>query len=111
MPLGRGLRKVSTRGEKKTAEDIGGRTQPASGAGTFDKADVRSNILLVERKDTYQLGYRLRHEDLRKLRKQAAQAGRYPVFQITFQPTDESYAVISWALFLDLFVREESDAG
>lgn len=100
MPLGRRLQKGSQRGEAETAEDLGGEKQHRSGAGTFRKADVKSEAWLVERKDTTSKQYALKRADLLKLRQQATQEDRFGVFQVAFG--DDSYAVVSWPLFLEM---------
>ena len=80
MPLGRNSLRMAQRGEEKTARQIGGRLQPASGATPFAKGDVKSPELLVERKDTAGRSYSLKAAELLKIRQQAILADRIPVF-------------------------------
>lgn len=110
MPLGRRPQKQSRRGEKKTAEDIGGRRQPGSGNQWHSKADVKSRETLVERKDTNRATYTLAHAELVKLKLQSIKEDRDPVFLLAFNNLcgTSEYAVIPWQDYLDLKERAKS---
>lgn len=98
MSLGVKTGRLARKSEQKTARELGGRTQPASGATPWAKADVKTKALLIEQKDTWAKSYILKAEDLEKLRMQAVLEDRIPVFKIRFAQGGE-YIVIdsSWA--------------
>lgn len=81
----RNKQKMSQRGERKTANEFGGRVQPASGSQWHSKADVKSTAHLFERKDTMSSSYRLKLGDLQKLAHHAIKADRLPVMVVSIQ--------------------------
>lgn len=102
MPLGRNMRRISQLGEKQTATDVNGKRQPASGATTFAKGDVKCPDWLIERKDTSNKSYSLKISTLETIRLQAIEQDKNPVLQIKFLEHDTSFAIIPWFKFLGL---------
>lgn len=97
----RNIKRISKQQENKAAEDIGGRTQAASGATKFGGADVRSlGKYRVECKFTTKRSYTLKLVELEKLKKQANSVLEYPIFQFCFRShlgkLENPYAVIPW---------------
>ena len=103
QPLHR--KKISKRQEKKTANDIGGRVTPASGAGKWQKGDVRAVDIRVECKTTEKASYNLKRETLVKIEVEAHE-DEIPVLALEF--IDPNYTmstefyVVSKAWFLEL---------
>lgn len=96
---GRRQKRISKKQEQRAAEDIGGRTQAASGATRLGGgADVRGSSLRIECKYTEKTVYSLKLEDLEKLRQQALKTLEAPVFQVCFVSRTEKdlYAIIPW---------------
>lgn len=86
--VGRGRRtdsqKRSHQQEKRAAKRLGGRVQPASGAGRA-KGDVRvPGVLRMECKFTRANSYSLRLDLLEKIEKEC-EGGEQPAFEIEFQ--------------------------
>lgn len=74
--------------EKDVAAETGSTTQPRSGAGEFDKADVIGRWLLIECKTAPKAdskSYRIDAKDWNKVVQQAAIVGKIPAFAIGFQ--------------------------
>ena len=72
--------------ERRTARDVGGRVQPASGATPFAKGDVRKmGDIRIECKTTSGQSYVLKKSDLVKIRREAASALEEWAFVIQFQ--------------------------
>ena len=98
---GRRQKKISTRQERRAAEDVGGRTQPASGALPEAGGDVRKRgELRIECKYTDNDFYVLELATLEKVKLQAIKGGlEAPVLQIGFRDRFgrlDLYAVIPW---------------
>lgn len=87
VEMARNLRKVmSNRQEKKTAKDVGGRQQPASGSRPGAKRDVQSHRVLIECKTTIPGGrdhVPVQVKDLETLRKQGVMSDKVPCFQVS----------------------------
>lgn len=78
------LRKRAQQEERKIAQDIGGRVQPASGAMPGAKGDVRKRgVSRVESKITGTSSYRVTRDELSKIRSECG-AGEKPAFVVTF---------------------------
>lgn len=109
MPLGRDIRRMSRKGEERTARALGGKRQPASGATPWAKGDVKSEEWLVERKDTMGQQFTLRVADLRKLRSQALHEDKTGVFVVAFNGSEPpmEVAVIPMSLFKMLTERDD----
>lgn len=91
-------RASSKKQERKVASEIGGRTTPASGALWGAKADVRSDVFLVECKTTQNSYYSLTVKVWEKIKKEAISDGiRIPVMCIDLHNGRERYAVIRTA--------------
>ena len=88
-------RASSRKQEKSVASEIGGRTTPASGALWGSKADVRSDIFLVECKTTKNRYYTLNVKTWEKIKKEAISDGlRVPVMCIDLNNGRDRYAII-----------------
>ncbi len=80
-------RRASERQEHKIAKDIGGRRQPGSGGGPWNKDDVRKEgKFRVEAKMTSKKSFSVKRSDLAKVRGHC-ELGEVPLMQIQF--TDE----------------------
>jgi hypothetical protein len=77
-------KRISRKQEKKAAEDLGGRTQAASGAARFGGGDVRAPGYRIECKYTEKPYYILKLSELEKLQKQAYGSLEQPVMQLAF---------------------------
>jgi hypothetical protein len=95
----------SRRQEKRAAADLGGRVQPASGAMSHAKGDVRTvGSVLAECKTTSKKSYNLKLAEWQKVQSEA-RGGEMPVMQVEFQGQfgmHTKLAVISWADFLSM---------
>lgn len=79
----------SIKQERRIAQDLGGRTTPASGARWGARRDVRSDAWLVEAKTTGQPFYRVDDKDLLFLKQQAYRIGKTPAYVVEFQGRGE----------------------
>lgn len=71
--------------EKKTAKQLGGKRQPGSGSGMFNKGDWKTEMCLGDDKYTDNKSFSLRQCDIAKLCAEAMQERmRAPVFKIRF---------------------------
>jgi len=98
---GRRQKKISSRQEKFTAQDVGGRMMPASGAMPNAGADVRKmGELRIECKYTDKDFYSLELLILEKVKLQAIKGGlEAPVLQLGFRNHlghQELYCIIPW---------------
>ncbi len=88
--------KTSKAQEKRAARRIGGSVQPASGALSGAKGDVRKPFdTRMECKFTRKKSFALKLEELLKIEREAS-SGEKPVFEIEFlsNPTSHRYVVI-----------------
>ena len=101
--------KRSKKQEKAAAKRLGGRVQPASGAGRA-KGDVRADWnARVECKFTRASSFTLKLSELEKIEREAAPPEK-PIFEIEFQGVNPNkrYAVIpGWLLDHFLSLEEE----
>lgn len=92
--------------ERRTAEDLGGRVTPASGATAHRKGDVDAPDLKVECKTTSGDSYALKRADLEKVKLATIQEGGLDwAMQVEFRRGpgwNERFAVIDWQTYLDL---------
>lgn len=93
--------------ERRVAQELGGRPQPASGATPFRKGDVEVvNKLLTECKTTGHKSYQLSTAELEKISAEAINSGALLwAMQIEFQGQlghSRKVAVIDWAWFMEL---------
>lgn len=103
----------SDKHEKKAAKKISGRVTPASGALSFNKADVRSDFVRMECKTTEKKSYSIKKELLLKIRKET-EPHKIPVFNIQFEQDSGhlNYYIVDegWFLqLLELWERHEAD--
>ena len=86
--------------EKETATRLGGRVTKASGAGGFEKADVRvKGLLRIEAKTTKHKSFSVTAEMLDKIENQATIAGELPVMEIEIEGGKRRvYVLPTWAL-------------
>jgi len=107
--------KLSRKLEEQVAEDVGGRAQPGSGGSRIKgfKGDIRRmGSWLMEHKFTKGIrGWTLRLGDLAKIVGLATEAGEYPALIIDFVTAGEAFAVIPYALFLEMIRATDKDQG
>lgn len=88
--------------EKKSAERLGGKKTKASGAGKFEKGDVRvRGLLRLDAKTTKHKSFRVTAEMIDDLEASAAQAGEFPVFEVEVDNEGRPrscYVIPRWAL-------------
>lgn len=97
--------------EKTTKSRYGGKLVPGSGSGIL-KEDVEDGDWLIQNKSTKYLSYSVKHEDLEKVRKEAAFRGKYPRMDIELDngsPVPPVYVVIPRDVF-EHMVRNGSEA-
>ena len=97
--------------ERMVADDLGGRTVPASGAFWARKGDARNEDFLVEAKRTDKASISIKKQVWDKIRREALLDGRYPVLALQIQ--DRNLAVLDWEDFLVLYqlAASERDLG
>ena len=86
--------------EKEAAARLGGRITKASGAGAFEKGDVRvKGLLRVEAKTTKHKSFSVTGEMLDKIEQQAVMAGEFPAMEIEIEGgARRVYVVPTWVL-------------
>lgn len=88
--------------EKRSAARLGGQQTKASGAGKFEKGDVRvRGLLRLDAKTTKHASFRVTAEMIAELEQSAAQAGEVPVFEIEVDNEGSPrscYVIPTWAL-------------
>lgn len=92
--------------ERRIAQDTGGRVQPASGALSGAKSDVRlTGQLRIEAKTTSKNSFILKLEDLKKIMLEALSGGvEHWVFQVEFQRSqgqNKKIAILHEAVWRD----------
>lgn len=95
--------KRSAKQERRTAISYRGSRTIRSGAGWFQKADVRTEDFMIENKlkmDPDAKSYSLKAIDLRDLTKRARLEGRIPLMQIDL--AGHRYVVLSEDDFLEI---------
>lgn len=94
--------KRSRQQEKETAQRIGGRVTKASGAGAFEKGDVRvQRVARLELKTTKARSFSVTEAMIDKIEAQALQAGEVPAMEIEIDNTGTKRKVCViplWAL-------------
>lgn len=95
------LKKVRKQ-ERETADDIDGRTTPASGSG-IAKGDIRNGEWFGENKSSFRgdASYRLTGETMLKTLHQAQRLGLRPFVQVRLQKTKLDLVVLLWQDFLE----------
>lgn len=90
----------SPKQEAKIARTLGGRVTKASGAGSFEKGDVRINgVARIEAKTTNAASFRVTGDMIDKIEGQAMQGGEVPVIVIEIEAGQRSVAIMPmWAL-------------
>lgn len=87
-------KKVSLRMEKRLAKEVGGRTQPASGAISTLKDDVVSALLRVEHKYTDMGVYTFKPATFTDVARRSRADDTIPVLEIHFRPERLRFGVI-----------------
>lgn len=99
--------------EREIATRIGGQVTKASGAGAFEKGDVRlRGLVRIEAKTTQRQSFSVTSEMLGKIEMQALQAGELPVMVIEIDNTGKKQQVAvmpTWAL--DLLLAKARGEG
>jgi hypothetical protein len=75
-------KKKSQKLEKSLARNLGGRTTPGSGAFSFHKGDVNSDIWLAEHKYTDKSKYRLSLKIWEKIKEEAQSYNKLPLMEV-----------------------------
>ena len=106
----------SSRQEKHIAKTIGGRQVANSGAGTWSKGDVTSDLFLIEAKTctTEKKSFSIKKEWLDKNDEERfAMRKQYSALAFNFGPDTDNYYVISEKLFNHILelLREETTDG
>lgn len=88
--------------EKRAAARLGGQQTKASGAGKFEKGDVRvRGLLRLDAKTTKHASFRVTADMIEALEASAAQSGEVPVFEIEIDNEGSPrscYVIPRWAL-------------
>lgn len=100
----RKLRKASQEQEADVARRVGGRVQPASGAGWMHKGDVSETDFLIECKMTGARSYRLTLDTLLKIEREAILENKE--FALFLRIAGRDYAVIDADVFSEAFDME-----
>lgn len=100
----RKLRKASQAQEAEVAQRVGGRVQPASGAGWMHKGDVSAMDFLIECKMTRARSYRLTLDTLLKIEREAILENKD--FALFLRISGRDYVVIDADLFSEAFDME-----
>lgn len=107
--------KDSRKLEAEVAKDMGGKTQAGSGGTRIKgcKGDIRKmGQWLLEHKFTDSVkSWRLLLGDLAKIVSLATEAGEWPGLIIDFRTAREAFAIIPYALFLELVNASDNDQG
>ena len=92
--------------ERRIAEDIGGREQPASGASWSAKGDARkTGDLRVEAKFTEKDHYTLKLADLLKIRDEALRgSAEHWAFQVEFTAYRQKWAILDFGLWHHMYM-------
>ncbi len=95
--------------EKRIAKEIGGRVQPASGAGKHAKGDVRGDGILIEAKTTSKSEYVVKLKELKKIAGETLDRGFLMwALQLEFQSNsgqNKKYAILDGAMFHELYTK------
>lgn len=71
--------------EKKSAEALGGRAQPASGAGDAHKGDIKLEQFLIDKKETSAQSILVHGKDLTKITRQADGEAKTPALLLQME--------------------------
>lgn len=110
------IRRASNKQERKIAEDIGGRTQLASGALPFAKGDVRKRgVARVEAKFTYAASYVLKEDTILKIMNEAS-TSEIPTLVVEFKDkrtnkTQTAVAIIPYEAWKKKINESSDDSG
>jgi hypothetical protein len=97
----RAIMRVVNKQERRIARDVGGVTQPQSGAGKWRKHDARSDRFLIENKTTTKVGARqitIKVDDIIKVINNAGRQSRVGLLQ--FDVAGRSFVIVEWNDFL-----------
>lgn len=95
------INRTARKRERACAEEIGGRTTPASGSG-ISKGDARNDHLVLDDKYTAAKQFTLKEADMVKLITEAKRTGRIGAMKIGFRIGKSNVAVLDWDDFLEL---------
>lgn len=102
----RTINKIARKRERECAEDIGGRTTPASGAG-IAKGDARNDCWMVDDKFTNSSAFQLTAQVMKKALSDARKTGRLPVLRVGLLKEKINMAVMMWDDFLEKIHAED----
>ena len=112
MIVRRSNRFYSNRQEKKVAKAVGGKQTPNSGATSFMKSDILTDLFAIECKTvtTEKKSFSIKKEWLKKNKEEAFEMGKsYSVLAFNFGPDSENYYVIDEKLFKELIEYLEKE--
>jgi len=95
------INKTARKRERACAEEIGGKTTPASGSG-ISKGDARNEHLVLDDKYTAARQFTLKEADITNLITEAKRTGRMGAMKIGFRVGKSNVAVLDWDDFLEL---------
>lgn len=103
---------VGRKAEARLAKRLGGRLTPGSGNQDGAKGDVVLADMLIETKATEAESYRLEHELLAKIEREATETGRHPGFHVQFvDGTGRAKRFGSWVMIPEWLFNELRENG
>lgn len=99
-------RRMSRRGERKTAKEVGGRVTPNSGATRGD-GDVLTEHWMIEEKQTQNRNWRVGLEQLRRTKEQAANQKRDWVIRLRM-PEGNELALLDWRVWRGWMLQHDA---
>ncbi len=102
----------SSKQEKAVAKAVGGRQTPNSGATSFIKSDILTDLFAIECKTCVEekKSFSIKKEWLKKNKEEAFEMGRsYSALAFNFGPDSENYYVIDEKLFKELIEYLEKE--
>ena len=93
--------------EQKSAEALGGRAQPASGAGSMHKGDIKLEHFLIDKKETRAQSILVHGKDLTKITREADGESKTPALLIQIegvpQTVSREWVCLPLEKFAELF--------
>ena len=93
--------------EKASSKELGGKVQPASGAGKAHKGDIKLEHFLIDKKETSAQSILVHGKDLTKITREADGEGRTPALLIQLEgvpaTVSNQWVLLPFAKFAELF--------
>ena len=104
----------SSRQEKKVAKAVGGKQTPNSGATSFIKSDILTDLFAIECKTvtTEKKSISIKKDWLEKNKEEAFEMGKsYSALAFNFGPDTENYYIVDEKLFKELidYIEKENE--